>query len=66
MPQGLDRRIYALCVLFELKNSQCWGYIWVQGARRFKDFNKYTLSAPKFALQRNQKELGITIEQSCN
>lgn len=64
-PEGVDRRFYELCVLSELKNSLRSGDIWVQGSRQFKDFDEYLLPAPKFAVQRNQKELGIAVETDC-
>ena len=59
---GLDRRFYELCVLSELKNSLRSGDIWVQGSRRFKDFEEYLLPAPRFAELREQKELGLAVE----
>ena len=65
-PEGLDRRFYELCVLSELKNSLRSGDIWVQGSRQFKDFDEYLLPAPKFTLQRDQKELGIAVETDCD
>lgn len=64
-PEVVDRRFYELCVLSELKNSLRSGDIWVQGSRQFKDFDEYLLPAPKFAVQRNQKELGIAVETDC-
>jgi TnpA family transposase len=65
-PTGLDRRFYELCVLSELKNALRSGDIWVQGSRQFKDFDQYLMPAPKYTLQRNQKELGIAIETDCD
>ena len=65
-PDGLDRRFYELCILSELKNSLRSGDMWLQGSRQFKDFNEYLLPAPKFAMQRNQKELGIGVETDCD
>jgi hypothetical protein len=63
---GLDRRFYELCVMSELKNSLRSGDIWVQGSRQFKDFEEYLLPLPRFAVQRNQQELGLAIETDCD
>lgn len=65
-PEGLDRRFYELCVLSELKNSLRSGDIWVAGSRQFKDFEEYLLPAPRFAMQRDQQELGLAIETDCD
>ena len=62
---GLDRRYYELCVLAELKNSLRSGDIWVQGSRQFKDFEDYLLLPPRFAAQRDQRELGLAVETDC-
>jgi len=64
-PDGLDRRFYELCVLSELKNSLRSGDIWVQGSRQFRDFGEYLLPTPRFAVQREQKELGLAVETDC-
>ena len=64
-PDGLDRRYYELCVLSELKNALRSGDIWVQGSRQFKDFEDYLLPAPRFAAQRDQRELGLAVEIDC-
>src|SRR5262249_155750 len=60
--EGLDRRFYELCVLSELKNALRSGDIWVQGSRQFKDFEDYLLPQPRFAAQRDHKELGLAVE----
>ncbi len=65
-PNGLDRRFYELCVLSELKNSLRSGDIWVQGSRQFKDFEEYLLPAPRFTVQREQKELGLAVDTHCD
>lgn len=62
---GLDRRFYELCVLSELKNSLRSGDIWVQGSRQFKDFEDYLLPPPRFAAQRDQRELGLAVDTGC-
>ncbi len=64
-PEGLDRRYYELCVLSELKNSLRSGDIWVEGSRQFKDFEDYLLPPPRFAAQRDQRELGLAVETDC-
>jgi len=61
-PEGPDRRYYELCVLSELKNALRSGDIWVQGSRQFKDFEDYLLPPPRFAAQRDQRELGLAVE----
>ena len=61
-PDGLDRRYYELCVLSELKNSLRSGDIWVQDSRQFKDFEDYLLPPARFAAQRDQQALDLTIE----
>ena len=63
---GLDRRFYELCVLSELKNSLRSGDIWVQGSRQFKDFEDYLLPPPRFAAQRDQRELGLAVDTDCD
>ncbi len=62
---GLDRRFYELCVLSELKNSLRSGDIWVQGSRQLKDFEDYLLPPPRFATQREQRGLGLAVENDC-
>jgi hypothetical protein len=51
--------------LSELKNSLRSGDIWVQGSRQFKDFEDYLLPPPRFAAQRDQRELGLAVETDC-
>jgi hypothetical protein len=63
---GLDRRFYELCVLSELKNSLRSGDIWVQGSCQFKDFEDYLLPPPRFAAQRDQRELGLAVDTDCD
>ena len=63
---GLDRRFYELCVLSELKNSLRSGDIWAQGSRQFKDFEDYLLPPPRFAAQRDQRELGLAVDTNCD
>lgn len=63
---GLDRRFYELCVLSELKNALRSGDIWVQDSRQFKDFVDYLLSPPRFAAQRDQRDLVLAIETDCD
>ena len=63
---GLDRRFYELCVLSELKNSLRSGDIWVQGSRQFKDFEDYLLPPPRFAAQRDRRELGLAVDTDCD
>lgn len=64
-PDGIDRRFYELCVLSELRNSLRSGDIWVQGSRQFKDFEDYLMPPQRFAAQRDQGELGLSIETDC-
>ena len=64
-PDGPDRRHYELCILSELKNSLRSGDIWLQGSRQFKDFEEYLLPPPRFAVQRDQRELGLAVETDC-
>ena len=40
---GIDRRLYELCALSELKNALRSGDMWVPGSRQFKDFEEYLL-----------------------
>jgi hypothetical protein len=65
-PDGLDRRYYEMCVLFELKNALRSGNIWVQGSRQFKDFEDYLLPPSRFATQRIRQELGLAVETDCD
>jgi len=53
------------CVLSELKSSLRSSDIWGQGSRQFKDFEEYLLPAPRFTVQREQKELGLAVETDC-
>lgn len=38
----------------------------MQGSRQFKDFEDYLLPSPRFAVQREQKALGLAIETNCD
>ncbi|GAB3686530.1 hypothetical protein GCM10028792_41040 [Salinisphaera aquimarina] len=64
-PDGLDRRFYELCVLSELKNALRSGDIWDQDSRQFKDFEDYLLPPTRFADQREQQNLGLSVETDC-
>lgn len=63
---GVNRRYYELCVLSELKNSLRSGDIWVQGSRQFRDFEDYLLPLRQFATQRDEHELGLSVETNCD
>jgi hypothetical protein len=59
--QGIDRRFYELYVLAELKNALRSGDLWVQGSRRFKDFEDYLLPAEGFAALQALQALPLAV-----
>jgi hypothetical protein len=46
---GLDRALYEMAALTELRNSLRSGDVWVPGSRQFKDFEDYLLPQERFA-----------------
>ncbi len=52
---GVDRRVYKLCILSELKNPLRSRDIWLQGSRQFKDFEEYQLPPARYTAQRTEK-----------
>jgi hypothetical protein len=46
---GIDRSLYEMAVLAELRNSLRSGDVWVPGSRQFKDFEDYLLPQAQFA-----------------
>lgn len=38
----------------------------LQGSRQFKDFEDYLLPPPRFAAQRDQRELGLAVDTDCD
>ena len=46
---GLDRSLYEMAALTELRNSLRSGDVWVPGSRQFKDFEDYLLPQERFA-----------------
>lgn len=46
---GLDRSLYEMAALIELRNSPRSGDVWVPGSRQFKDFEDYLLPQERFA-----------------
>lgn len=58
---GIDRRIYEICSLSELKNALRSGDIGVQGSRQFRDFEEYLLPTEEFSELRQARTLPIAI-----
>jgi hypothetical protein len=61
----IDRRYYELCALAELKNALRSGDIWVEGSRKFKNFNEYLLPAQRFAKLRETGDLRLAVDPDC-
>ena len=64
--EGIDRRYYELCALFELKNALRSGDMWVQGSRQFKDFDEYLIPIEKFAAMKLAGSLSLAIDTDCD
>lgn len=50
---GLDRPLYEIAALTELKNALRSGDMWIPGSRQFKDFEGYLLPPERFAMLRD-------------
>lgn len=59
---GLDRPLYELAVLAELKNALRSGDMWIPGSRQFKDFEDYLLPPERFAILRDTPALPSAID----
>jgi len=46
---GIDRSLYEMAALAELRNALRSGDVWVPGSRQFKDFEDYLLPQAQFA-----------------
>ena len=47
-PAGIDRQYYEFCALGELKGALRSGDIWVNGSRRYKNFDDYLIPGKDF------------------
>lgn len=61
-PNGIDRRFYELCVLFELKNALRSGDVWVGGSRNFGEFDSYLLPQQTFEERCQNRDLPLHVE----
>jgi TnpA family transposase len=59
---GLDRPLYELAALTELRNSLRSGDVWVAGSRQFKDFEDYLMPPAQFERMADTPALAIAIE----
>ncbi len=60
--EGIDRRFYELCILFELKNALRSGDVWVHGSRTFKEFDAYLVASEEFEQLRCHQALPLHVE----
>ncbi len=58
---GVSRKYYELCILSELKNYLRSGDIWVEGSRRYKDFEQYLISREDFQEMKNTHNIGLNV-----
>jgi len=58
---GVSRKYYELCVLSELKNYLRSGDIWVEGSRKYKDFEDYLISVENFREMKHNQDVGLNI-----
>ena len=61
---GLDRRIFELCVLTELRDRLRAGDMWIEGSRRYRAVEQQLISAPVFAAMRAAGPLPIPVAES--
>ena len=59
---GVDRPLYELAALTELRNCLRAGDVWVAGSRQFKDFEDYLMPAERFARADAAGTLGISLD----
>lgn len=59
---GLDRPLYELAALTELKNALRSGDMWIPGSQQFKDFETYLLPPERFAILRDTPALPLAID----
>jgi hypothetical protein len=59
---GVDRPLYELAALTELRNSLRSGDVWVAGSRQFKDFEDYLIPPAQFARAAEAGSLAISIQ----
>ncbi len=60
--RGIDRPLYELAALTELRNSLRSGDVWVPGSRQFKDFEDYLMPPVQFAQAAETGALGIELD----
>ena len=61
-PDGVvDRKLYELCAMSELKNALRSGDVWVAGSRQFRDFDEYLLPRADYAVRVSESRLGLEI-----
>ena len=63
---GVDRPLYEIAALTELRNSLRSGDVWVPGSRQFKDFEEYMMPPEQFARMDAAGTLGIALEADGN
>ena len=57
-----DRRFYEICALSELKNALRAGDVWVEGSRRYRNFDDYLIPKATFAELSGRNALPLTID----
>ena len=60
--RGIDRKFYEICALSELKNALRAGDIWVEGSRRYRNFDDYLIPKTTFAELSREDALPLAIE----
>lgn len=60
--RGIDRRLYEICALSELKNALRSGDIWVEGSRQFRNFDDYLMSGETFKALAQANRLPIAVK----
>lgn len=64
-PSGIDRQYYEICAMNELKGALRAGDIWVQGSRRYKNFDDYLMPGSDFEKLLNNNQLNLPVETEC-
>lgn len=58
-----ERRAWEVCVLSELRDRLRAGDVWVQGSRRYRNFEDYLLPKPTFAALRAEGPLPVGVAE---
>ena len=66
IPTGIDRKYYEFCVLNELKGALRSGDIWVEGSRRYRNFDDYLIPSCDFEKSLRDIQLPLAISTDCH